>query len=57
MTLTEKRLLRQKVQVEVSHVICELANNDDEYLLALLYASQQIGNDLARFDDMFDEEN
>ena len=57
MTNTEKRILRQKIQVEVSRLICELTNGDEEYLLGLMYANQQISNDLARFDDIFDEED
>lgn len=51
----EKRKLRQKIQTGITRFICDNVKGDEEFFLALLYASQEINNCLARFDDIFDE--
>lgn len=58
MTNTEKRKLRQIIQTKLVMLITndEYIHNDEEYTLALFYASQEIGMMLAKLDDIFDEE-
>lgn len=58
MTQVEKRKLRQKIQTKITALVTDdtYIHNDEEYALALFYASQEIGMMLARLDDIFDED-
>lgn len=57
MTQTEKRRLRQTIQTKITALVTDetYIHNDEEYAIALFYASQEIGMMLARLDDVFDE--
>lgn len=57
MTVAEKRKLRRKIQTGLVNLLCDKTVNEEEYFIGLLYASQELGMMLSRFDDVFDEES
>lgn len=55
MTVAEKRKLRRKIQTGLTNLLCNEIASDEEYFIGLLYANQELGMMLSRFDDMYDE--